>query len=73
MSVMMLRQKVKGRERRRGRGGGARHVQLTELARPVDEGHLRPQVGAVYPLTEAARACGAKAAGGSTGRDVLQP
>jgi len=27
----------------------------------------------VYPLTEAARAYGAKAAGGITGRDVLQP
>jgi NADPH:quinone reductase-like Zn-dependent oxidoreductase len=48
-------------------------AQLTELARLVDEGHLRPQVGAVYPLAEAARAYGAKAAGGVPGRVVLQP
>jgi NADPH:quinone reductase-like Zn-dependent oxidoreductase len=48
-------------------------AQLAELARLVDEGHLRPQVGAVYPLAEAARAYGAKAAGGVPGRVVLQP
>jgi NADPH:quinone reductase-like Zn-dependent oxidoreductase len=48
-------------------------AQLIELARLVDEGHLRPQVGAVYPLAEAARAYGAKAAGGVPGRVVLQP
>ena len=48
-------------------------AQLIELARLVDEGHLRPQVGAVYPLAEAARAYGAKAAGGMPGRVVLQP
>src|SRR5262249_51919693 len=36
-------------------------AQLTELARLVDEGHLRPQVGAVYPLAEAAKAYSAKA------------
>ena len=48
-------------------------VQLAELARPVDEGHLRPQAGAVSPLAEAARAYGAKAAGGIPGRVVLQP
>jgi len=48
-------------------------AQLTELARLVDEGHLRPQVGAVYSLPEAARAYGAKAAGGIPGRVVLQP
>jgi len=47
--------------------------QLTELARLVDQGHLRPQVGAVYPLAEAARAYDAKAAGGMPGRVVLQP
>ena len=29
-------------------------VQLAELARLVDEGHLRPQVGAVCPLAQAA-------------------
>jgi NADPH:quinone reductase-like Zn-dependent oxidoreductase len=47
--------------------------QLKELARLVDEGHLRPQVGAVYPLAEAAKAFSAKAAGGIPGRVVLQP
>jgi NADPH:quinone reductase-like Zn-dependent oxidoreductase len=48
-------------------------AQLTELARLVDEGHLRPQVGAVYPLAQAAEAFSAKAAGGIPGRVVLQP
>ncbi len=47
--------------------------QLIELARLVDQGHLRPQVGAVYPLAEAAKAYSAKAAGGIPGRIVLQP
>jgi NADPH:quinone reductase-like Zn-dependent oxidoreductase len=47
-------------------------AQLAELARLVDEGHLRPQVGAVYPLAQAAEAYGAKAAGGIPGRVVLQ-
>ena len=48
-------------------------AQLTELARLVDEGGLRPQVGAVYPLARAAEAYRAKAAGGLPGRIVLQP
>jgi NADPH:quinone reductase-like Zn-dependent oxidoreductase len=48
-------------------------AQLTELGRLVDEGHLRPQVGGVYPLAEAAEAFSAKAAGGVPGRIVLQP
>ncbi len=48
-------------------------AQLTELARLVDEGHLRPQVGAVYQLAEAAEAYRTKAAGGISGRVVLQP
>jgi NADPH:quinone reductase-like Zn-dependent oxidoreductase len=48
-------------------------AQLTELARLVDEGQLRPQVGAVYPLARAAEAYRAKAAGGLPGRIVLQP
>jgi NADPH:quinone reductase-like Zn-dependent oxidoreductase len=48
-------------------------AQLTELARLVDEGHLRPQVGAVYPLAQAIKAYSAKAAGGIPGRIVLQP
>jgi NADPH:quinone reductase-like Zn-dependent oxidoreductase len=48
-------------------------AQLAELARLVDEGHLRPQVGGVYPLAQAAEAYSAKAVGGVTGRIVLQP
>jgi NADPH:quinone reductase-like Zn-dependent oxidoreductase len=48
-------------------------AQLAELARLVDEGHLRPQVGAVYPLAHAVEAYSAKAAGGIAGRIVLQP
>jgi NADPH:quinone reductase-like Zn-dependent oxidoreductase len=48
-------------------------AQLIELARLVDEGHLKPQVGGVYPLAQAAQAYGAKAAGGIAGRIVLQP
>lgn len=48
-------------------------AQLAELARLVDEGHLRPQVGAVYPLAQAVEAFTAKAAGGIPGRTILQP
>ena len=48
-------------------------AQLTELARLVDEGHLRPQVGPVFPLAQAAQAYRAKAAGGVPGRVILQP
>jgi NADPH:quinone reductase-like Zn-dependent oxidoreductase len=48
-------------------------AQLSELARLVDEGHLRPQVGGVYPLARAAQAFSAKAAGGIPGRIVLRP
>jgi NADPH:quinone reductase-like Zn-dependent oxidoreductase len=48
-------------------------AQLIELARLVDDGHLRPQVGGVYPLAQAAEAFSAKAAGGIAGRMVLQP
>ena len=55
--------------------------QLTELARLVDEGQLRPQVGLVYPLAEAAQGYRAKAAqgyrakaaGGISGRVILRP
>ena len=47
--------------------------QLAELARLVDEGHLDPQVGGVYPLAQAVEAYSAKAAGGIPGRMVLQP
>ncbi|HEY2692119.1 MAG TPA: NADP-dependent oxidoreductase [Streptosporangiaceae bacterium] len=48
-------------------------AQLAELARLVDEGQLRAQVGAVYPLEQAVKAYSAKAAGGIPGRIVLQP
>jgi NADPH:quinone reductase-like Zn-dependent oxidoreductase len=48
-------------------------TQLTELARLVDEGRLRPQVGAVYPLAQAIEAYSAKTAGGIPGRIILQP
>jgi len=48
-------------------------AQLTELARLVDEGHLRPQVGPVFPLAQAAQAYRAKAAGGVPGRVILRP
>jgi NADPH:quinone reductase-like Zn-dependent oxidoreductase len=48
-------------------------AQLAELARLVDQGHLRPQVGAVYPLARAVEAYRAKAAGGIPGRTILQP
>jgi NADPH:quinone reductase-like Zn-dependent oxidoreductase len=51
----------------------ANRAQLTELARLVDAGQLRPQVGAVYPLAQAVQAYGAKAAGGIPGRIVLLP
>jgi NADPH:quinone reductase-like Zn-dependent oxidoreductase len=47
--------------------------QLTELARLVDEGQLRPQAGPVYPLAEAAQGYRAKAAGGISGRVILRP
>jgi NADPH:quinone reductase-like Zn-dependent oxidoreductase len=48
-------------------------AQLTELARLVDQGHLRPQVGPVYPLAQAAQGYRAKAAGGIAGRVILRP
>jgi NADPH:quinone reductase-like Zn-dependent oxidoreductase len=48
-------------------------AQLVELARLVDEGHLRPQVGGVHPLAGAADAFRAKASGGIPGRIVVQP
>jgi NADPH:quinone reductase-like Zn-dependent oxidoreductase len=51
----------------------ASRAQLAELARLVDQGHVRPQVGGVYPLAQAVEAYSAKAAGGIPGRIVLQP
>lgn len=47
--------------------------QLAELARLVDDGQLRPQVGRVYALDQAAEAFAAKAAGGIAGRVILEP
>jgi NADPH:quinone reductase-like Zn-dependent oxidoreductase len=47
--------------------------ELAELARLVDEGHVRPQVGGVYPLARAVEAYRAKEAGGIPGRIILQP
>ena len=52
---------------------GSSRAQLIELAALVDEGHLRPQVGAAYPLARAAEAYSTKAVGGIPGRIVLQP
>ncbi|MQY08521.1 NADP-dependent oxidoreductase [Actinomadura macrotermitis] len=46
-------------------------AQLAELARLVDEGLLRPQVGAVYPLAEAREAFAAKQRG-VPGKVVLE-
>jgi NADPH:quinone reductase-like Zn-dependent oxidoreductase len=51
----------------------ASRAQLIQLASLVDEGHLRPQVGGVYPLAEATKAYSMKAAGGIPGRMILQP
>ena len=48
-------------------------AQLAELARLIDEGHLRPQVGAVYARRGGLRRTAQKAAGGVPGRIVLQP
>jgi NADPH:quinone reductase-like Zn-dependent oxidoreductase len=48
-------------------------LQLREIARLVDGGQLRPQVGAVYPLADAREAFTAKSAGGIPGRVILQP
>jgi NADPH:quinone reductase-like Zn-dependent oxidoreductase len=47
--------------------------QLAEVARLVDAGRIRPQVGAVYPLADARDAFAAKSAGGIPGRVILQP
>jgi NADPH:quinone reductase-like Zn-dependent oxidoreductase len=48
-------------------------AQLVEIAHLVDGGQIRPQVGAVYPLSEAREAFTAKSAGGIPGRVILQP
>ena len=51
----------------------AGEVELTELARLVDEGHLRPQVGGVYPLADAVKAYTAKAAAASQAGSSCSP
>jgi NADPH:quinone reductase-like Zn-dependent oxidoreductase len=48
-------------------------AQLVELARLVDTGQLRPQVGAVYPLADAREAFRAKSMQGIPGKVILQP
>src|ERR687897_479583 len=47
--------------------------QLVEIARLVDAGEVRPQVGAVYPLANAREAFTVKSAPGIPGRVILQP
>jgi len=42
------------------------------VARLVDDGKLRPQIGAVYPLAETREAFAAKAHGGIPGTVMLQ-
>jgi NADPH:quinone reductase-like Zn-dependent oxidoreductase len=48
-------------------------AQLIELARLVDTGKLRPQVGAVYPLSDAREAFMAKSTESIPGKVILQP
>jgi NADPH:quinone reductase-like Zn-dependent oxidoreductase len=48
-------------------------VQLREITRLVDQGTLRPQVGAVYPLADAREAFMAKSTGHIPGKVVLTP
>jgi NADPH:quinone reductase-like Zn-dependent oxidoreductase len=48
-------------------------AQLVELARLVDTGQLRPQVGAVYPLADAREAFMAKSTHQIPGKVVLKP
>jgi NADPH:quinone reductase-like Zn-dependent oxidoreductase len=47
--------------------------QLIEVARLVDTGQLRPEVGAVYPLAEGREAFEAKAKRSVRGKVILQP
>jgi hypothetical protein len=47
--------------------------QLGEIARLVDAGTIRPQVGAVYPLAKGREAFTAKSTPGIPGRVVLHP
>src|SRR5436190_2045918 len=48
-------------------------AQLLEIARLVDSGRLRPQVGAVYPLADAREAFTTKSTRSMPGKVVLQP
>jgi NADPH:quinone reductase-like Zn-dependent oxidoreductase len=48
-------------------------AQLVELARLVDGGQLRPQVGAVYPLADTREAFMAKSTQSIPGKVILQP
>ncbi len=48
-------------------------AQLRDIARLVDQGELRPQVGAVYPLAEAREAFMAKSTEHIPGKVVLAP
>jgi NADPH:quinone reductase-like Zn-dependent oxidoreductase len=48
-------------------------AQLVELARMVDAGQFRPQVGAVYALADAQKAFIAKSKHGVSGKVILQP
>jgi NADPH:quinone reductase-like Zn-dependent oxidoreductase len=48
-------------------------AQLRDIARLVDEGALRPDVSAVYPLPDAREAFMAKSTGRIPGKVVLTP
>jgi NADPH:quinone reductase-like Zn-dependent oxidoreductase len=48
-------------------------AQLRDIARLVDQGELRPQVGAVYPLADARKAFMAKSTAHIPGKVVLTP
>jgi NADPH:quinone reductase-like Zn-dependent oxidoreductase len=48
-------------------------AQLLEVARLVDSGQLRPQVGAVYPLADAREAFTAKSTQSMPGKVILRP
>src|SRR5262249_22982337 len=48
-------------------------AQLRSIARLVDEGELRPEVGAVYPLADAREAFMAKSTQHIPGKVVLTP
>ena len=51
----------------------ANGAQLREIARLVDDGILRPEVSAVYPLADAREAFMAKSTGNIPGKVVLTP